>query len=60
MSIRFQRAERKEAWLLPPSVQDWLPQDHLSRFVAEIADTLDLDGIIGTYRHGASWPIVHR
>ena len=52
MSIRFQRAERKEAWLLPPSVQDWLPQDHLARFVVEIVDTLDLDGIIGTYRHG--------
>ncbi|MCE2523065.1 MAG: hypothetical protein J4F49_07590 [Rhodobacteraceae bacterium] len=52
MSIKFQRAERNEAWLLPPSVQDWLPQYHLARFVVEIVDTLDLDGIIGTYRHG--------
>ena len=26
---RFRRVDRKTAYLFPPSVEDWLPQDHL-------------------------------
>ena len=29
-------------YLLPPSVQDWLPEQHLARFVVEVASKLDL------------------
>jgi len=35
---------------LPESVQDWLPQDHLARFVVEIVEQLDLSEIIRVYR----------
>ena len=52
VSIRFQRANRDEVWLLPPSIQEWLPDDHLARFVVEIVESLDLDKITGVYRHG--------
>jgi len=31
---RFIPADRKTDFLFPPSVEDWLPEDHLSRFVA--------------------------
>ena len=28
MSRDFLEVDRETAWLLPPSVQDWLPEDH--------------------------------
>ncbi len=40
VSIRFQWANRDEVWLLPPSIQEWLPDDHLARFVVEIVESL--------------------
>jgi len=39
---RFVTVNRGTAYLLPPSVDDWLPKDHLARFVVEIVDQLDL------------------
>ena len=35
-------ADRKTDYLLPPSVDDWLAQDHLARFIVEVIDGLDL------------------
>ena len=46
---RFVDADRDTAYLLPPSVSDWLPQDHLARFVVEIVDRLDLSEMVGQY-----------
>ena len=34
--------DRQTPYLLPPSVEDWLPERHLARFVVEIIDQLDL------------------
>ncbi len=42
MSERFRAVDRDTAYLLPPSVQDWLPEQHLARFVVEVASKLDL------------------
>ena len=39
---RFVTVNRDTACLLPPSVNDWLPKDHLARFVVDIVDQLDL------------------
>ena len=36
MSERFRAMDRDTAYLLPPSVQDWLPEQHLARFVVEM------------------------
>jgi hypothetical protein len=42
--------------LLPPSLDDWLPADHLARFIAEIVDEhLDLR-IPGAYTEGPGAP----
>jgi len=37
---------------LPPSLEDWLPEGHLARFVAEVAETLDLSAIYAVYEAG--------
>ncbi len=34
-----------QPYLLPPSPRDWLPEDHLARFVLEVIDVLDLSAI---------------
>ena len=36
--------------MLPPSPQDWLPEDHLAYFVSETVDQLDLSGFYAPYR----------
>lgn len=45
MSKRFRECSLDQPFLLPPSLQDWLPEDHLARFPAEVADTLELSEI---------------
>jgi transposase len=35
--------------LLPPSLQDWLPENHLAYFVNDVVDQLDLSGIESYY-----------
>lgn len=32
---------RDQSWLLPPSVEDWLPVDHPARFIAALVEALD-------------------
>src|SRR5674476_1043289 len=45
----FILADRKTDYLLPPSVDDWLSQDHLARFVVEVIDGLDLSNLTRQY-----------
>ena len=47
---RFVTVNRDTAYLLPPSVQDWLPKDHLARFVVDIVDQLDPSALSRQYR----------
>ena len=42
----FRSFDRHTAYLLPPSVDDWLPQDHLARFIVEVVDGLDLRSMV--------------
>ena len=46
---RFQAIKRHEIYLLPPSIQDWLPERHLAGFIVDIVDKLDLSDIERTY-----------
>jgi transposase len=36
--------------MMPPSVREWLPEDHLAFFVMDVVAELDLDGFYGAYR----------
>lgn len=49
MSGRFVPIDRNTAYLLPPSVQGWLPENHLARFVVEIVEQLDLTKLTAAY-----------
>ena len=46
----FRQVDRQTGFLLPPSVEEWLPERHLARFVVEVIDGLDLRALIGAYR----------
>jgi len=50
----FRIFDRQTGFLLPPSIDDWLPEKHLARFVAEIIDGLDLSAMSSAYRGSGS------
>lgn len=50
----FKLVDRDTSYLLPPSVDEWLPEDHLARFVVEIVDQLDISALEGSYTGSGS------
>jgi transposase len=50
----FRAFDRRTGFLLPPSVDEWLPEKHLARFVSEVIDGLDLRAMVGAYRGSGS------
>jgi len=57
MSKHFRPWEIDQTQLLPASVVDYVPADHLSRFiVALVRESLDLSAIRGSYRSGLGQP----
>ena len=57
MSKFFRPWKIDEAQLLPASVQDYVPSDHLSRFIlALVRENLDLSELIGSYRSELGQP----
>lgn len=50
----FRPIDRSTGFLLPPSVDEWLPERHLARFVVEVIDRLDLSSMTRAYRGSGS------
>ena len=50
----FRTIDRQTGYLLPPSVDEWLPEKHLARFIVEVIDGLDLGRMSGAYRGSGS------
>ena len=50
----FRVIDRETGFLLPPSVDEWLPETHLARFVVEVIERLDLSAMVGSYRGSGS------
>src|ERR1700747_3191852 len=50
----FREVDRETGFLLPPSVNEWLPGQHLARFVVEVVESLDLRAMTGDYRGSGS------
>ena len=50
----FRQVDRETGFLLPPSVDEWLPDRHLARFVVEVIEQLDLSSMVKAYRGSGS------
>src|SRR5271157_3717981 len=46
----FRPTDRRTSFLLPPSVDEWLPELHLARFIVEVIEGLDLTAMSRSYR----------
>ena len=49
MSKRFREHQPEQRLLLPPSLDDWLPEGHLARFLSDVVLELDLRAIYQSY-----------
>src|SRR5579862_7417267 len=50
MGQNFLDCDREQAFLMPPSLRDWLPEDHLAWFVIQTVGGLDLRAFYSAYR----------
>jgi len=52
--MAFHPIDRDTDFLLPPSVQEWLPEAHLARYVVEVVEQLDLSVLERAYAGNGS------
>src|SRR3954449_9343089 len=50
MAQNFIACDREQALLLPPSLREWLPEDHLAWFVLDAVEEIDLCAFYAAYR----------
>jgi transposase len=50
MGQNFLDCDREQVFLLPPSLRDWLPEDHLAWFVIDSVGRMDLGAFYSAYR----------
>lgn len=50
MGFNFRDVDREQQFLMPPSVLEWLPEDHLAWFVIDAVEAFDLGGFVACYR----------
>jgi transposase len=50
VAYNFVAADREQLMLMPPSVADWLPDDHVAWFVLDVVAELDLSAFHAGYR----------
>ena len=59
MAKTFRPYDPDQLLLMPPALADWVPEDHLARFVSDVVDTLDLTAIEATYAEERGYPPYH-
>jgi hypothetical protein len=50
IGTHYRPSEPEQPFLLPPSLRDWLPQDHLAYFIPDRIGQLDLSGFQQRYQ----------
>jgi transposase len=50
VAYNFTPVDREQLLLMPPSVADWLPEDHLAWFVIDVVAELDMSSFFAAYR----------
>lgn len=48
--VNVRAVERDQQFLMPPSMSDWLPEDHLAWFILDLVAELDLAELYGSLR----------
>ncbi len=59
MAKTFRPYEPDQLLLMPPALADWVPEDHLARYVSDLADSLDLTAIEASYTEERGSPPYH-
>jgi transposase len=59
MPKTFRPYEPDQMLLMPPSLADWVPEDHLARFISDVVDTLELSAIEAVYDEERGYPPYH-
>jgi transposase len=59
MAKSFRPYDPDQLLLLPPAIGDWVPEDHLARFVNDVVDGVDLSAIEDTYEEERGYPPYH-
>src|SRR5260370_22735629 len=49
MAKTYRTSLHEQDFVLPPSLRDWLPEDHLAYFVSDVVDELDLSAVESIY-----------
>jgi transposase len=50
MAYNFIPVDREQSYLMPPSLRDWLPEDHLAWFILDAVGQMDLSAFEAKYR----------
>ena len=59
MAKTFRPYAPDQLLLLPPSLREWLPEDHPVYFVNDLVETLDLQPILSSYEEDRGFPPYH-
>jgi len=59
VSEHFLPCDRDQQYLMPASLREWLPEDHLAWFVLDAVAELELDAIVGAYREDGRGGAAH-
>jgi len=59
VSKTFRPYEPDQIYLMPASLQDWLPKGHLAYFISDVVDHLDLSAIMSCYEEEKGYPPYH-
>ena len=49
MEKKYRTYQPNQLMLLPPSIDEWLPEDHIARFLNEAIEAMDIGAIKATY-----------
>lgn len=54
MALNYRPVDREQLFLVPPSMRDWLPADHLAWFVLEVIEGLDTSALDEKSKRGGT------
>jgi len=59
MSKVFRPYDPEQMLLMPSSLQDWLPKEHLAYFISDVVDHLDMSVIMSRYEEEKGYTTYH-